>query len=435
MLQTKVQAMRKHAQCAQMSFAIQKPWASVPESLHGMDKNPKMVSCNMGHITKEEFDSWEKMLENTNHFEGGIQKLTDAVASIPETASIARESPSPQLLICGSRDECTTPIELGEKELALLDAFNESAHHQLNEFKSIGTNLIRDFHSISPCRDKPGRTKGIHSPTRNAFQCPLLLPLLDCTRSGCNAHKDSNSCESPIWNKVSQTSSKAAPPPTRQQFSQDNARQPVPTSQVADPTLSAFVVHQPKASPTKRHSSTAQNDGAPPTKRQRHLESPEQTPRVIDCKYFQFLDCKTKTASTETRHEDLPSNILSNSTDKYYRPLQIVLLKNGRRQLQTPCFCDRTRTFSLRRSVRKGVAITFFKADKCTCGHAKAHQLLMCFCGALFRATKSLYVCPCFNQQGPAFAMFPNYSEFAARGCPCPVKTQRRCRCISTAPL
>ena len=187
--------------------------------------------------------------------------------------------------------------------------------------------------------------------------------------------------------------------------------------------------------PIKRHCSSSKNNIFSPTKRLCHLEHPERTARVIDCKYVQFVDCKTKTASTKSRHEDLQSNILPSAKDKYYRPLEIVLCNDGTKQLQTPCGCGRTRTFSLRRAIRKGVAITFFKADKCSCGYAQTHQLMMCFCGALFRATKSLYVCPCFNQQGPALAMFPNYSEFAARGCPCPLEPRRDCRCMSTVSL
>ena len=235
-------------------------------------------------------------------------------------------------------------------------------------------------------------------------------------------------------NKDSETDIKGTPPPTCQHHS--CACRSVPTAQVRGATSSAsLVAYKPKTISNKRYSAKTPNVGVPPTKRPRHLEHQDQISRVIDRKYVQFLDCKTKNASIKTRHEDLQSNMLSTAADRYYKHVQIVHYNDGSRQLQTPCACGRTRTFSHRRAIRKGVAITFFKVNKCKCGHAKTHQLLMCFCGALFRSTNSLYACPCFNQQGPAFAMFPNYSEFAARGCPCPVEPRRHCRCISTASL
>lgn len=228
---------------------------------------------------------------------------------------------------------------------------------------------------------------------------------------------------------------KDAASPAHQHPSQDNARQSVPQLFTV-PTIPTPRLTPQKARPTKRNFASAQNYDIAPTKRRRQFTHPECASRMIDCKLVQFLDCKTKDGYATSRHKHLQSNILPdqivpNGAGKYYRLLEIVRFNDGTRQLQTPCFCGRTRTFLHRRAIRKGVAITYFKANKCKCGHVKAHQLLMCFCGALFQSLKSLYACPCFKKQGPAFAMLPNYAEFAARGCPCPVKPQRYCRCMA----
>ena len=394
-----------------------------------MEKNTKMATCKMADITKSQLDFLDSTQEDMDGFLPWIDAETDSVVSIPETASTDLESPSPQLLFCELQGRCTSPIEIEDEELDQLDAFDTSFYHQPNVVESIGAEIIGDFDSISRCWKKPARTKEMYSSTRDECQRSPLVPSRDWTYSGCKVETGSEQCDNADWIKCLE---KAAHPPTRQQLSQDNA---VPTAQVAGTKLSAFTQHQPKTIRRKRDSSTVQNGAVPPTKRPRHLEHQEHTSRVIDCKYVQYIDCKSKTASTKTRHEDLQSNILPNAADKYHRPIQIVRYKDGSRQPQTPCPCGRTRTFLRTRAIRKGVAITFFKAAKCTCGLEQTHQLLMCFCGALFQSTKSLYACPCFNRQGPALDIFPNYSEFAARRCPCPVEPRRRCRCMSTVSL
>lgn len=166
---------------------------------------------------------------------------------------------------------------------------------------------------------------------------------------------------------------------------------------------------------------------------------PTQMAEVVESRYAQFVDCRTKNVSTTSRHENLASNIqskVSHASMKWYRLLQIAVCENSRRQLQTPCRCGKIRTFTHRRAVRKGIAITYFATNACSCGHEQTDKLLMCFCGALFRTTASLYKCPCFGRLGPAFVRFPSYSEFAARPCACthtcPRTIQRHnCSCMS----
>ena len=162
----------------------------------------------------------------------------------------------------------------------------------------------------------------------------------------------------------------------------------------------------------------------------------EQTAQVVESRYAQCVDCKTKNVSTTSRHENLVSNMkseVSYVTMKWYRLLQIAVCDKGRCQLQTPCLCGKVRIFTQRRAVRKGVAITYFATNACSCGHKQTDKLLMCSCGALFRTTASLYACPCFGRLGPALGKFPNYSEFAPRPCACPPHSIKRhsCSCMS----
>ena len=148
--------------------------------------------------------------------------------------------------------------------------------------------------------------------------------------------------------------------------------------------------------------------------------------------YAQCADCKTKNAATKERHEDICTNILATPpNNKYYKQLNIIALDKHQNQfqLQTVCHCGRTRRFVQRRAVVRGVPITYFAADRCICEPKNTDKLRVCFCGALFRSTASLYACPCFGATGPAFAGFPDYARFAPRLCPCPHK-RRHCVCL-----
>lgn len=172
--------------------------------------------------------------------------------------------------------------------------------------------------------------------------------------------------------------------------------------------------------------------------RQEHKTSLAFESKVAESVFVQFVDCRTKNGSTKGRHEEVGANILVTLLkvqEKYYRQLQLVVNQNGRMQLQTPCRCGTTRMFTRRRAVRKGNPITYFATNKCVCGLKlkQTQKLLLCFCGALFTTTHSLFNCPCFGELGPAFASLPNYARFAPRPCPCPSKPKRRCLCLRSS--
>ena len=182
---------------------------------------------------------------------------------------------------------------------------------------------------------------------------------------------------------------------------------------------------------------SANNGDCPDLKRCRLSEEnqPMVVQQVVEKAFVQCADCKTKDSPMNSRHKDLGTNISADTSNKYCKGVQIVvyLYDNiGPMQLQTRCRCGQIRIFTQRRAVRKGIAITYFATEKCTCGQHQTDKLLVCFCGALFRTIHSLYACPCFGRLGPAFAEFPNYARFAPRPCPC-TTTQRQCDCIRSA--
>ena len=199
---------------------------------------------------------------------------------------------------------------------------------------------------------------------------------------------------------------------------------------VVDPG-SRFLLRKTRAS--------ANNEDCSQQKRCRLSEDnrPMVVRQVVEQTFVQFIDCKTKTCPTNSRHKDLEANICGTMPNKYYTGVQVVAYcyhSIGPMQLQTQCRCGQIRIFTHRRAVRKGIAITYFATDKCTCGQPHTDKLLVCFCGALFRTTHSLYSCPCFGQLGPAFEAFPNYARFAPRPCPCPQNQKRHdCHCIQSA--
>ena len=119
-----------------------------------------------------------------------------------------------------------------------------------------------------------------------------------------------------------------------------------------DHTKSAQVMH-PRLACNGKH----EDDECPPPRKRRRLHQSRskmnhavfpayqrvqstQAAHVFESLYAQFVDCKTKKVLTASRHENLGSNIKSHvlhAEMKWYRLLQIVICKNGRRLLQTPC--------------------------------------------------------------------------------------------------
>ena len=145
----------------------------------------------------------------------------------------------------------------------------------------------------------------------------------------------------------------------------------------------------------------------------------------------QCMDCKTKNVTTRGRHDNIDNNVMASTPNKYYRQLDIVALSDHQTQLQTTCDCGRIRRFVRRRAIRKGIAMTYFAAERCACDPKYANQLQICFCGALFRSTTSMFKCPCFGNPGPGFARFPEYARFAPRLCSCP-HARRHCSCLES---
>ena len=175
------------------------------------------------------------------------------------------------------------------------------------------------------------------------------------------------------------------------------------------------------------------NENALKAQKPRQLDdngSFEPAKHVQESVSVQYIDCKTKHSQTRGRHQDLELNILATTPNKYYKQLDIVILNDNHMQLQTKCQCGQIRQFVRRRSVKKGVAITYSAAVRCsTCDPEYKDQLRVCFCGALYRSTPSVYKCPCFGVAGPAFHPFPLYKRFVPRLCPCPHE-RRHCKCL-----
>ena len=325
-----------------------------------------------------------------------------------------------------------TPQEIGNKKAGELNRFDTRLQQQLTTLNT--TQIV--CNPTCPCQKQTEHSKPIYS---SAQRKRLSMPAAQLDHGPCvgfEATMVPANCQIVILTKESKRFSNVA---ALQWTSHSYGFQSMPKAQPTGPQFPPFYELQTAIfSPEDRLFSSKNGIENPanvtslPMKKRRRIEHREQNPQVIDSKYVQFHDCKTKNSVTKSRHEDLLSNIVASNPNKYYRLLQIVRDNTGRTHLQTPCGCGQDRTFSLRRSIRNHVAITFFKADKCSCGYERTHPPMMCFCGALFRAEKSMYSCPCFEGLGPALAAFPNYAEFAARRCSCPIQP-RHCRCKSSA--
>ena len=388
------------------------------------------IRHEMGDMSSEEFDFGLSEAE-VGDLDDSFEIFDDESSNSASPVFPAQENPRSQVPPPQLRDDSTTPQEIRNKKVNKRHYFDTSLRNSSNILNT--TQCV--CNPSCSCQTNPDHSKPIYWSVQRKRPSMPAVQLDHGTCVGFEATIVPANCRILIVPKKSESISTVAAP---EWTSPNYGCQSMPEAQPTGPQFSPFYERQVAMfSPedhlfsSKKSPKLATNDTSLPMKKRRRIGHRERNPQVIDSKYVQFHDCKTKNSVTKSRHKDLQSNIVASNPNKYYRPLQIVCDSTGRTYLQTPCGCGRDRTFSLRRSIRNHVAITYFKADECTCGYERTYPLMMCFCGALFRAEKSMYSCPCFGELGPALRLFPNYADFAARTCSCPIQP-RRCRCMSS---
>ena len=394
------------------------------------DKYTLQIECesDLGEMSFDEWDFSDRDLEDVGVFFEESYCATSNVASLAQP-NVPVQSNShaqvPLLPVVESKDEFKAPQEMENGNVENMHMVSTTSYDWSNTFKT--------FYSSCDC-SHPYRQNAEHSTSSLPESERHFRRFDDYTCIGCEAKiipADNNNLFLIV---KSENVGNAVAARVHQRATQSMRKALVPVSQFSTSSepQTARVLPKGHVLSSKRSLEFINDNITAPTKQRRCLEQREQNPEVIDCKYVQFQDCRSKNSVIGGRHENLECNIVAKCpSNKKYRLLQIVRFKDGHTQLQTPCGCGRYRTFSLRRSIRNHVAITFFKADKCSCDHKQTHPLMMCFCGALFRAEKSLFSCPCFDGMGPALTMHPNFARFAARGCSCPIQP-RRCHCLSS---